>query len=60
MPYKVTSKDQIGNGAAKKATEKVETRKSRNRSALELARRYTSAQGTDKANSSKAPKPTRR
>lgn len=59
MPRKVTSKDQIGSGAAKKATKTVERRKSRNADALALARGVL-RQGSDRQNSSKAKKPVRR
>lgn len=38
QPKKVTSRDQIGKGAATSATKKVEDRKRRNRSALDIAR----------------------
>jgi hypothetical protein len=38
---KVTSKDQIGQGAAKKATKQVEHRSRSNRSALEMAQKFT-------------------
>jgi hypothetical protein len=38
---KTTSNDQVGRGAAKKATKQVEKRKRQNRSALEMAQKYT-------------------
>lgn len=59
MPRKVTSKDQIGKGAAKKATKTVERRKSRNADAMAMARGIF-RQGSDSQNSSKAKKPVRR
>ena len=46
--YKPTSKDQIGNGAAKKATKQVEKRKSNNRSALNIAQRIMRQNGAKK------------
>lgn len=59
MPRTVTSKDQIGKGAAKKATRQVEARKNRNADALAFARGVM-RQGSDSQNSSKAKKPVRR
>ena len=59
MPRKVTSKDQIGSGAAKKATKTVERRKRSNADAMAFARGVM-RQGTDSQNSSKAKKPVRR
>lgn len=53
--YKIGSKDQIGKGAAKKATKQVESRKRSNRSALDFARKMTMRQGTDSNN----PRPKR-
>lgn len=41
---KTTSNDQVGRGAAKKATKQVEKRKRQNRSALEMAQKYTRRQ----------------
>jgi hypothetical protein len=46
--YKVTSKDQLGKGMAKKRTKQVEKRKASNKSSLSIAQKYLRQNGAKK------------